>query len=237
MNGHRDRAQPDAQGVAPGRSAHRWALRGAPHRRDQRGCFVPRAARRPQRATDRRGQGRHHVRARLPGGHLRVVRTHDQRSGARAAARTATCQLHMRKFPDGAEIVVEPWRAAAFPIIKDLMCDRQALDRIVETGGFITSQTGGAPGRQPHAGPQARRRRRRARRAVHRLRGLRGGVPNGAANLFTGAKVAHLYPPPQGQAERYRLSTPWSGRWKRISGRAPTTVSARRRARRRSRST
>src|SRR4249920_3379422 len=58
---------------------------------------------------------------------------------------TATCQLHMRKFVDGAEIVVEPWRARAFPIIKDLMCDRSAFDRIVEVGGFITAPTGGAP--------------------------------------------------------------------------------------------
>ena len=58
---------------------------------------------------------------------------------------TATCQLHMRKFSSGAEIVIEPWRAAAFPIIKDLMVDRSAFDRIIESGGFITSVTGGAP--------------------------------------------------------------------------------------------
>src|SRR5687768_476736 len=58
---------------------------------------------------------------------------------------TATCQLHMRKFTDGAEIVVEPWRARAFPIIKDLMTDRSPFDRIVESGGFISAATGGAP--------------------------------------------------------------------------------------------
>src|SRR5215468_781782 len=58
---------------------------------------------------------------------------------------TATCQLHMRKFNDGDIIVVEPWRARAFPIIKDLVVDRSPLDRIVEAGGFITAPTGGAP--------------------------------------------------------------------------------------------
>ena len=58
---------------------------------------------------------------------------------------TATCQLHMRKFPDGPEITIEPWRATAFPIIKDLMVDRAAFDRIVEAGGYITVQAGSAP--------------------------------------------------------------------------------------------
>src|SRR5438445_5087587 len=58
---------------------------------------------------------------------------------------TATCQLHLRHFRDGQEIVVEPWRAAAFPVIKDLIVDRAALDRIIAAGGFITAQTGSAP--------------------------------------------------------------------------------------------
>ena len=58
---------------------------------------------------------------------------------------TATCQLHMRKFQSNQEIVIEPWRATAFPIIKDLMVDRSAFDRIIESGGFITAPTGGAP--------------------------------------------------------------------------------------------
>ena len=61
---------------------------------------------------------------------------------------TATCQLHMRKFADGAEIVIEPWRATAFPVIKDLMVDRSAFDTIVAAGGFITAETGGAPARR-----------------------------------------------------------------------------------------
>ena len=58
---------------------------------------------------------------------------------------TTTCQLHMRTFKSGDEIVIEPWRAAAFPVIKDLMVDRSSFDRIVEAGGFITAPTGGAP--------------------------------------------------------------------------------------------
>jgi succinate dehydrogenase / fumarate reductase iron-sulfur subunit len=58
---------------------------------------------------------------------------------------TATCQLHMRQFSSGDEIVIEPWRATAFPIIKDLMVDRSPFDRIIESGGFITAPTGGAP--------------------------------------------------------------------------------------------
>src|SRR5690606_5401598 len=58
---------------------------------------------------------------------------------------TATCQLHMRSFQDGDEIVIEPWRATAFPIVKDLMVDRASFDRIVEAGGYITAETGGAP--------------------------------------------------------------------------------------------
>mgnify|MGYP000473376591 CR=1 FL=1 len=71
---------------------------------------------------------------------------------------TATCQLHMRKFTSGDTITIEPWRATAFPIIKDLMCDRSAFDRIVESGGFITAPTGGAPDANliPIAKPVAR---------------------------------------------------------------------------------
>ena len=117
---------------------------------------------------------------------------------------TATCQLHMRKFADGAEIVVEPWRASAFPIIKDLMCDRSELDRIVEAGGFITSPTGGAPDANLTPVPKV------VADAAERAALCIGcgacvaACPNGAANLFTGAKVAHLNLLPQGQAERYR---------------------------------
>ena len=103
---------------------------------------------------------------------------------------TATCQLHMRKFNDGDEIVVEPWRAASFPIIKDLMCDRGAFDRIVESGGFITAPTGGAPDANliPIPKPVAD-----ASMDAAECIGCGACVaacPNGAANLFTAAKVA-----------------------------------------------
>ena len=116
---------------------------------------------------------------------------------------TATCQLHMRKFSSNAEIVVEPWRATAFPVIKDLMVDRAAFDRIIEAGGFITAPTGGAPDGNliPIAKPVAD-----AAMDAAECIGCGACVaacPNGAANLFTGAKITHLNLLPQGQAERY----------------------------------
>ncbi len=116
---------------------------------------------------------------------------------------TATCQLHMRKFESNATIVIEPWRATAFPIIRDLMVDRSAFDRIVESGGFITSQTGGAPDANLIPIPKPV-----ADAAMDAAECIGCGAcvaacPNGAANLFTGAKIAHLNLLPQGQAERY----------------------------------
>src|SRR5450755_1778876 len=118
---------------------------------------------------------------------------------------TATCQLHLRKLEARGitEVTVEPWRAAAFPIIKDLMVDRSAFDRIVEAGGFITAPTGGAPDANliPIAKPVAD-----AAMDAAECIGCGACVaacPNGAANLFTAAKVAHLNLLPQGQAERY----------------------------------
>ncbi len=116
---------------------------------------------------------------------------------------SATCQLHMRKFASNDTIVIEPWRATAFPIIKDLMVDRAPLDRIVEAGGFITAETGGAPDANliPVPKPVAD-----ASMDAAECIGCGACVaacPNGAANLFTGAKIAHLNLLPQGQAERY----------------------------------
>jgi succinate dehydrogenase / fumarate reductase iron-sulfur subunit len=117
---------------------------------------------------------------------------------------TATCQLHMRKFKSGDTIVIEPWRAAAFPIIKDLMVDRAALDRIVESGGFITAPTGGAPDANLIPIPKPV-----ADAAMDAAECIGCGAcvaacPNGAANLFTAAKVAHLNLLPQGQPERFK---------------------------------
>jgi len=116
---------------------------------------------------------------------------------------TATCQLHMRTFADGQEIVVEPWRATAFPIVKDLMVDRSAFDRIVESGGYITAETGGAndanltqiPKPVADAATQAPQPMQAAASMA--------ACPNSAAQLFTAAKVSHLNMLPQGQAERF----------------------------------
>ena len=117
---------------------------------------------------------------------------------------TATCQLHMRKFSSGDTIVIEPWRASAFPIIKDLMVGRSAFDRIVESGGFITAATGGAPDANLIPIPKPV-----ADAAMDAAQCIGCGAcvaacPNGAANLFTGAKIAHLNLLPQGQAERFQ---------------------------------
>ncbi|MEX1179052.1 MAG: succinate dehydrogenase/fumarate reductase iron-sulfur subunit [Nitriliruptor sp.] len=116
---------------------------------------------------------------------------------------TATCQLHMRSFSDGDEIVIEPWRAAGFPIIKDLVVDRDAFDRIIESGGYISVDTGSAS--DANLTPV---RKEDADLAMDAAACIACGAcvaacPNGAAQLFTSAKVAHLNLLPQGQAERY----------------------------------
>jgi len=116
---------------------------------------------------------------------------------------TATCQLHMRQFKSNDTITIEPWRASAFPIIKDLMVDRSAFDRIIESGGYITADTGGAPDANliPIAKVVADAAMDSA--ACIGCGACVAACPNGAANLFTGAKIAHLSRLPQGQAERY----------------------------------
>jgi succinate dehydrogenase / fumarate reductase, iron-sulfur subunit len=115
---------------------------------------------------------------------------------------TATCQLHMRRFRDGATIVVEPWRAAAFPIIKDLMCDRSTFDRIIEAGGYITAPTGGAPDANITPVPKVVADAAMDAAACIGCGACVAACPNGAANLFTAAKIAHLNLLPQGQPER-----------------------------------
>lgn len=117
---------------------------------------------------------------------------------------TATCQLHMRKFASGDEIVIEPWRASAFPIIKDLMVDRAALDRIVEVGGFISAPTGGAPDANLIPIPKPVADASMDAAACIGCGACVAACPNGAASLFTGAKLAHLNLLPQGQAERFK---------------------------------
>jgi succinate dehydrogenase / fumarate reductase iron-sulfur subunit len=117
---------------------------------------------------------------------------------------TATCQLHMRKFEDGDVITVEPWRAAAFPIVKDLVVNRSAFDRIVESGGYISINAGAAPEANLTPVPKEAADAAFDAAACIGCGACVAACPNGAAQLFTSAKVAHLNLLPQGQAERYR---------------------------------
>ncbi|MPZ53902.1 MAG: succinate dehydrogenase/fumarate reductase iron-sulfur subunit [Acidimicrobiia bacterium] len=116
---------------------------------------------------------------------------------------TATCQVHMRSFEDGATITVEPWRAGGFPIIKDLSVDRSAFDRIIEAGGYITVDTGSAP--DANLMPVAKSAADAAMDAAACIGcgACVAACPNGAAQLFTAAKIEHLNLLPQGQAERW----------------------------------
>ncbi|MCC7075796.1 MAG: succinate dehydrogenase/fumarate reductase iron-sulfur subunit [Acidimicrobiia bacterium] len=117
---------------------------------------------------------------------------------------TATCQLHMRKFHDGDTVTVEPWRATAFPVLRDLVVDRSALDRIVEAGGFITAPTGAAPDANEIPVPKEAAEASMDAAACIGCGACVAACPNGAAQLFTAAKLAHLDLLPQGQAERFR---------------------------------
>lgn len=118
--------------------------------------------------------------------------------------RTTTCQLHMREFKDGDVVTVEPFRAKAFPVIKDLVVDRSAFDRVIQAGGYITARTGSAP--DANAIPVAKQNADRAMEAAECIGcgACVASCPNAAAMLFTGAKVAHLGLVPQGQPERYQ---------------------------------
>ncbi|HYC51002.1 MAG TPA: succinate dehydrogenase/fumarate reductase iron-sulfur subunit [Gemmatimonadaceae bacterium] len=117
---------------------------------------------------------------------------------------TATCQLHMRLFKDGDEIWVEPWRSVAFPVIKDLVVDRGALDRIIAAGGYIGVQTGSAPDANAIPVPKDNAERSMDAAACIACGACVAACPNGSASLFTAAKMSHLGLLPQGQAERYR---------------------------------
>jgi succinate dehydrogenase / fumarate reductase iron-sulfur subunit len=112
------------------------------------------------------------------------------------------CQLHMRHFKDGDEVTIEPWRAKAFPIIKDLVVDRSAFDRIMHAGGFITVRTGSAP--DANAIPITTENVEHAMDFAECIGcgACVASCPNGAAMLFVGAKIAHLGLLPQGQPER-----------------------------------
>ena len=121
---------------------------------------------------------------------------------AHGPERTTTCQLHMRSFRDGDEIVIEPWRADAFPVIKDLVVDRDAFDRIIQSGGYISANTGSAP--DAHATPVPKDKADRAFMGAECIGcgACVAACPNGSASLFLGAKITHLGEFPQGQPER-----------------------------------
>jgi succinate dehydrogenase / fumarate reductase, iron-sulfur subunit len=115
---------------------------------------------------------------------------------------TTTCQISLRDFPDGALVTLEPFRAAAFPVVRDLVVDRGALDRIVEAGGYITVRAGSAP--EANATPVPKEAAERALDAAACIGcgACVAACPNGSAALFAGAKLAHLGRLPQGQPER-----------------------------------
>jgi len=117
---------------------------------------------------------------------------------------TAACQLHMRQYSDGDEISVEPWRAAGFPIVKDLVVDRSAFDRIIESGGFVTVPTGSAPDANAVLVSKYDADQAMDAAACIGCGACVAACPNSAGQLFTAAKVAHLNRLPQGQPERYR---------------------------------
>jgi succinate dehydrogenase / fumarate reductase iron-sulfur subunit len=117
---------------------------------------------------------------------------------------TATCQLHMRSFKDGDEIRVEPWRSRAFPVVRDLVVNRSALDRVIAAGGFVSVQTGSAPEANAIPVPKDAAERSMDAAACIGCGACVAACPNGSASLFTAAKISHLGLLPQGQAERER---------------------------------
>lgn len=115
---------------------------------------------------------------------------------------TATCQLHMRRFKDGETITIEPWRARAFPIIKDLVTDRGAFDRIIQAGGFVSVNTGGTPDGNAIPVPKVTADRSMDAAACIGCGACVAVCKNASAMLFVSAKVSHLNLLPQGKAEK-----------------------------------
>jgi succinate dehydrogenase iron-sulfur subunit len=117
---------------------------------------------------------------------------------------TTVCQLHMRSFKDGDALYLEPWRAKAFPIIKDLIVNRSAFDRIIQSGGFISVSTGGAP--EANSLPVSKEDAELSMDAAECIGcgACVAACPNASAMLYTAAKVSHLGLLPQGQPERYQ---------------------------------
>jgi succinate dehydrogenase / fumarate reductase, iron-sulfur subunit len=117
---------------------------------------------------------------------------------------TTVCQLHMRSFSDGDTLYIEPWRARAFPVIRDLVVDRGALDRIVQAGGYISTNCGSAPDANAILVPKEQADRAFAAAACIGCGACVAACPNGSAMLYTAAKLSHMHHLPQGQAERMR---------------------------------
>jgi succinate dehydrogenase / fumarate reductase iron-sulfur subunit len=118
--------------------------------------------------------------------------------------RTTACQLHMRSFRDGDTLVIEPWRAKAFPVIKDLVVDRGAFDRIIAAGGFVSVPAGSAPDGNAIPVPKDAADLAMDAAACIGCGACVAACPNASAMLFAGAKVAQLGLLPQGQPERHR---------------------------------
>ena len=120
---------------------------------------------------------------------------------------TATCQLHMRTFKDGDTIYIEPWRSRAFPVIKDLVVNRGAFDRIIAAGGFISAPTGSAQDANGIPIPKSSADDAMDAAACIGCGACVAACPNGSASLFTAAKISHLGLLPQGQPERQRRAS------------------------------
>jgi succinate dehydrogenase / fumarate reductase iron-sulfur subunit len=114
----------------------------------------------------------------------------------------ATCQTYLRNFPDGSEVYVEPWRARAFPLVRDLVVDRGALDRIIAAGGFVSVNTGGAPDGNAVLVPKPAQERAMDAAACIGCGACVAACKNASAMLFVAAKVSHLALLPQGDPER-----------------------------------
>ncbi|MEW6776127.1 MAG: succinate dehydrogenase/fumarate reductase iron-sulfur subunit [Bdellovibrionota bacterium] len=114
---------------------------------------------------------------------------------------TTTCQLHMRKFKDGDTITIEPWRARAFPVVRDLVVDRSAFDRIIQAGGFVSVATGGAPEANSLPVPKKDADKAFEAAACIGCGACVAACKNASAMLFVAAKVSHLALLPQGKAE------------------------------------
>lgn len=117
---------------------------------------------------------------------------------------TTLCQLHVRKFRDGDTLVIEPWRSRAFPVVRDLIVDRSAFDRIIQAGGYVTVRTGSAPEAHSLPVPKIDADEAFDSAACIGCGACVAACPNASAVLFVGAKISHLALLPQGRVERER---------------------------------